>query len=186
MLRLTWSLINIVCLFAFFYAFVKAVKLLWESKRWLAVVFVMGFFGYKSMRSTSSANLKAKKSESFQEVDLTPLSPPTIPLNSLVLQTIDNGLSQSLILTGVYRRDSTRLSLDAGTTHLSGLVIGFNWVPGPVYVADGVSGGVAESTIRYTAVGTLEWTLLGLTLWTQGGREFKGELAVASSPKFLP
>lgn len=168
MVPLIWSLLNIALFGAFFYTWLKAVRILWHLKSWLAIIFVIGSLGSKG-RGPASADFSATG-------NVQTLKPSTMPVPSpaLVSQVIRENFSQTITLSGVYYRDSTGLKLDAGTTSLNGFVLGFKWVPGPVFLSDDD----VRKKIRYRTYGDMQWYLLGVNVYTQAGQTLEGDLVI--------
>ena len=156
MIPLLWSLLNVVLLLAFLYAWGKALWLLWQARHpWLAAVLAVGSAGLAGAREGAES----------------PATAPAVPKEAVwVQQPIGATPSLTWTLLGSYTRDANGLHQLTGTTRLAGFTSGLAWQPaGTKFFADG-------DTLSYNAVGYLEYQLLGTPVYRAEGSLFDGVL----------
>jgi hypothetical protein len=152
MIYLLWSSINLIALWWFLYVCFSVLKLIKEHLGMPAlVIFLLGSLSFVMGTVTS-------------DKPQTSLSQDMVP----GMQTVDEQLLYSTTLSYAVPKDSSSNEIK-GDVFQSGLVIGHAWKPIPPTLY------FKEGKLNYTIMGTHEWKLLGLTLYSQPQR-FTGQI----------
>jgi hypothetical protein len=147
MIYLLWSAINLVALCWFLYVCFSVLKLIKEHLGMPAlIIFLLGCLSFVKETVTSD------KPQTSLSQDMV-----------LGMQTVNEQFFYSTTLSYAIPKDSSASDIK-GDVYQSGLVIGHAWNPIPPTLY------FKEGKLNYTIMGTHEWKLLGLTLYSQPQR----------------
>lgn len=160
MLEFLWSALNIVLLAYFIILCFRAAKLLRENSGLLAsLLFGLGLLSFMGQ----SGKDKNAENQIIKQGFVAPdhLDPTSV---KSITTTLEKSLGNSTDLRIHYGKDSTGkwVPIDAFSNR-GGWVSGLQWVPRIILVNATADG----DDFNYTVSGTLQWKLLGITLYHQ-------------------
>ena len=161
-MTLVWSFFNLLLFVMVIYAFWRVTKLIGQQLgKAIAILFVVGVFGFKSGTSGSSS------SASNNLISPTPVPDfRNAPLLTYTDRPIGNGLS--IYVRATYEPDELSLSPVELTASVSGLVAGHEWTP-----IMGYTNLNRDSTMSYVIQIEHKWKLLNHVMFTNS-ESYKG------------
>jgi hypothetical protein len=176
MLILIWGLLNIALFIYFISICFKATKFIRERMGTLAsIVFVLGLLPFSS-RSLKNDENKEPNTNQYKTWKFT-LKDSLSGINSSDVRLEKTMVSNyNLSITyGTGKRSNSCIPISACSFN-TGLIIGTSWKP----IIINVDTTSVINKLQYFVVGTVDWTLLGLTLYSQH-KEYNGTLFVTPS-----
>ncbi|KAB7732837.1 hypothetical protein F5984_02490 [Rudanella paleaurantiibacter] len=173
MLHLLWTLLNTAVFVVFLITCFRATKLLRQELGLSTTLFlVFGILSFVSRSTDSPTAGRGAPNTNAQTWTLNPVD----SLQQGTMQMVNVELEKTLLstygLTIRYQQGpQTNHPIDAYSV-LTGLVGGIKWKPSDVSVVE-----TRKGQFRYTVMGTVEWQLLGTTLYTEP-KQYQGTVSV--------
>ena len=167
MLEIIWGILNIGILVYFIIICFKAAKIIRENLGGLAtLVFVLGLLSFMGKKeednSFKSFNLQEEKKD-------TVLNYVGNSYGKDVL--LEDNLATQIRASIMYGKDSTGKKLLKATASRDGFVSGTYWEPSHFLVSKLDN----RNNYEYLVIGTLEWKILGIRLYTES-KKFNGKI----------
>ncbi|MCL6219966.1 hypothetical protein [Zunongwangia pacifica] len=166
MIQLLWSILNITILLFFLYLFVGFLfqgKKIFEGKfKSLSIaILVLGVFHIVSANDTEKLDHSININNDYN------------PENNTLIKTIilEDNLTMKFNLSILYSNSNGTLIPIKATSYLSGLLCGYDWKIKSV----NTSNKDGKQKKKFTAIGTLEWKLFGIKIYSQR-KSFKGRI----------
>ena len=174
MLYLLWALINIGIFIFFILTCIRATKLIREKfGLFAAIIFVFGLLSFVSGPSEDNNEKRSQINPSHTRFN----ADESIEGYSGRFATIrlERNLVSSyglMISYGISKEDRLNIPVTA-SSHTIGLVSGTKWIPASIIVNQTDD----DKKFQYQVVGTVEWRLLGYTIYSQS-KNFKGTVVI--------
>lgn len=159
MIQILWAVLNIGLMIAFIFVFIRATKLIKQQLGWwAAAVLVFGWAASCSRQDTRHSEIQNIEKRGFVSQD----SVGTIRQVRVDLE--DNlAFSNTLMIYCGEDLVSKQTRPINASCSLLGIIIGVAWEPRMISVQKVSS----DATLSYTVDGKMNWTLLGMLVYTQ-------------------
>jgi hypothetical protein len=176
MLILIWGLLNIALFIYFISICFKATRFIRERMGTLAsIIFVLGLLSFSS-RSLKNDENKEPNTNQYKKWKFTPQDSLSGVSSTDVRLEKTMVLNYNLSITyGTDKRSNSCIPISACSFN-TGFISGISWKP----IIIKVDTTPVINKLRYFVDGTVDWTLLGLTLYSQP-KEYNGTLFVTPS-----
>ncbi|MBP6759067.1 MAG: hypothetical protein KA133_07435 [Flavobacterium sp.] len=167
MLEIIWGILNIGILVYFTIICFKAAKIIRENLGgWATLVFVLGLLSFMEKKeednSFKSFNLQEEKKDTVQNYVGNSYGKDVL---------LEDNLATQIRARIMYGKDSTGKKLLKATASRDGFVSGTYWNPSHFLVSKLDN----KDNYEYDVIGTLEWKILGIRLYTES-KEFIGKI----------
>ena len=174
MLYLLWALINIGIFIFFILTCIRATKLIREKfGLFAAIIFVFGLLSFVSAPNTNNNENRNQLNPSHtrfnadESIEMYSGKFVTVPLERNLVS------SYGLVISyGISKEEHLNIPVTA-SSHTLGLVSGTKWIPASITVNQTDD----NKKFRYQVIGTVEWRLLGYTIYSQS-KSFKGTVVI--------
>lgn len=167
MLEIIWGILNIGILVYFTIICFKATKIIRENLGGLAtLVFVLGLLSFMG---------KNEEDNSFKSFNLQEEKKDVVPKSSEYSRSkeilLEDNLATKIRATIYYNKNNTGIILLDGMASRDGFVSGTYWEPSHFLVSKLDN----KDNYEYQVIGTLEWKILGIRLYTES-KQFNGKI----------
>jgi len=167
MLEIIWGILNIGILVYFIIICFKAAKIIRENLGgWATLVFVLGLLSFMGKKeednSFKSFNLQEEKKDTVQNYVGNSYGKDVL---------LEDNLATKIRAHISYGEDSTGKKLLKATASRDGFISGTYWNPSHFLVSKLDN----KDNYEYDVIGTLEWKILGIRLYTES-KEFIGKI----------
>lgn len=167
MLEIIWGILNIGILVYFIIICFKAAKIIRENLGgWATLVFVLGLLSFMG---------KKEEDNSFKSFNLQEEKKDVVPKSSEYSRSkeilLEDNLATKIRAQIMYGKDGTEKKLLEGTASRDGFVSGTYWKPSHFDVSKLDN----KDNYEYDVIGSMEWKILGITLYTES-KQFNGKI----------